>query len=68
MLQRLVKYDFRQEIIFSGEGKAYYLCEGIKSGNISLESGALITTGAPKSVCEELAKALQAVLQEHEES
>ncbi|WP_444932890.1 hypothetical protein [Microbulbifer sp. JTAC008] len=49
-----------EEVLFSGEGIAFYLEGGDKVGNISLENGVLLTSGVPMSMCSELAYSLNA--------
>ncbi|MGH1439423.1 MAG: hypothetical protein ACRBBR_04865 [Cellvibrionaceae bacterium] len=53
-----------EEVIFSGKGKALYKEEG----NISLESGELLTTGVSESFCKELAIKLSAEVYEDDRS
>ncbi len=57
-----------EEIIFTGEGKAYYLENNEPAGNISLEEGELLTTGVPVSICEAIAKEFNAEVFEDDRS
>ncbi len=50
----------KQPILASGEGNSYYVADGAKSGNISLQVGKVVTMGVPRAVCEELAARLGA--------
>jgi len=55
-----------EEIIFSSEGKAYYIENSEKVGNINFENGVLLTNAVPISVCEKIAKSLDAKVYEDE--
>lgn len=50
----------QQPITFSGEGRAHFLTDGRRTGNIALRQGQLLTTGVPKSICAEIALKLGA--------
>ena len=50
----------KEEVVFSGEGKAYYVKNGEEVGNIALEDGELLTTGVPKAICSLIAEQLGA--------
>jgi hypothetical protein len=54
----------REPMVFSGEGKAYYIEAGVPRGNICLEGGELKTTGVPRPVCSEIALQLGARVHE----
>ena len=47
----------KEKIDFPGAGKAYYVVDGARAGNASLEDGEILTTGILRDVCEEVAKA-----------
>ncbi|WP_370977849.1 hypothetical protein [Agaribacterium sp. ZY112] len=51
----------KEETLFPGEGKAYYVVSGERQGNIVLEGGALLTAGVPMVFCTTLASKLSAV-------
>lgn len=57
-----------KEVVFPGEGKAYYLESGKRVGNITLEEGSLLTTGVPKAKCEQLGTLLEAVVEPDDRS
>ena len=57
-----------EEVIFSGKGKAFYRVDGEDLGNLSLESGVVLTTGVPRDVCEKIALFLRADLSEDDRS
>ncbi|OED41580.1 hypothetical protein AB833_09440 [Chromatiales bacterium (ex Bugula neritina AB1)] len=66
---RIGKNPFtKEEIVFSGEGKAYFMFSGEAVGNISLENGALLTTGVPLSKCTEIADRLNAFVEPDDRS
>jgi hypothetical protein len=50
----------KKQVVFPGEGKAYYVVNGERIGNASLEEGEILTTGIPREVCELIAKSLKA--------
>jgi hypothetical protein len=56
------------EVIFPGEGKAYYIESGDRVGNISLEGGVLLTTGVPKKKCEQIGTLLKALVSKDDRS
>ncbi|MBY6213297.1 hypothetical protein KUV95_17270 [Microbulbifer agarilyticus] len=58
----------QEEVIFSGEGVAFYCRGGEKVGNICFQEGVLLTTGVPMSFCSEIAKILNAVALEDDRS
>jgi hypothetical protein len=58
----------QEKVVFPGEGKAYYLENGVKAGNVSLEDGVLLTTGVSKSACDTIAKQLKAQVFEDDRS
>lgn len=61
---RTMPHPFKKgEVVHaSGAGKANYLEANKPVGNLSLEEGEVITTGIPRSACEELAMFLDAVV------
>ena len=56
------------EVVFPGEGKAYYIESGDRVGNISLERGVLLTTGVPQKKCEQIGALLGAVVSKDDRS
>lgn len=58
----------KEETIFSGEGLAYFVLSGEVVGNISLESGVLLTTGVSLSKCTEIADSLSAFVEPDDRS
>lgn len=50
----------KEKVLFSGMGKAYYVVDGYRLGNASLEDGEILTTGIPRDVCEQVAQRLDA--------
>jgi hypothetical protein len=50
----------QEKVVFRGGAKAYYIQGGEKAGNLALESGEILTTGVPKSVCDTIASQLHA--------
>ena len=58
----------QEKMVISGAGKAYYLENGERTGNIALEDGELLTTGVPESACQEIAKELGAQVLEDDRS
>lgn len=58
----------KEKVVFSGEGCAYYVVDGVKMGNASLENGEILTTGMPREVCEEIARSLKATVFEDDRS
>lgn len=57
-----------EEVVFSGEGKAYYVEDGEEVGNIALEDGQLLITGVPKAICNLIAEQLGAQFFQDERS
>ena len=57
-----------EEVVFPGEGKAYFLESGNRVGNISLEEGRLLTSGVPKAKCEQLGVLLEALVEPDDRS
>lgn len=53
-----------EEILFSGKGKAYFINNNERVGNINLEHGVLLTNAVPISVCEKIARSLAAKVYE----
>ncbi len=52
---------FTKEKVFSpGEGKAYYVVDGERMGNATLEEGEILTTGIPREFCDQIALSLNA--------
>jgi hypothetical protein len=47
-----------ERVVFSGQGKAFYVAGGERLGNAGLAEGQILTTGIPRDVCEEIAKLL----------
>lgn len=45
-----------EEIEIPGEGKAYFILNGERLGNVSLEEGELLTTGVPENFCNSIAE------------
>lgn len=58
----------KEPILFSGRGKALFIVDGRRVGNIVLEQGQLLTTGVPKATCLEIALRLGAQVFEAERS
>jgi hypothetical protein len=58
----------KEEVLFSGEGKAFYVENGEMVGNIALEDGELKTTGVPVEICRLLAERLGAHVIEDDRS
>ena len=58
----------KEKLVFPGEGKAYYVADGERVGNASLEEGEILTTGIPREVCEQIAQLLNAKLSEEDRS
>jgi hypothetical protein len=58
----------QEELPVGGEGKAYYVEEGKRVGNISLEDGELLTTGVPIAACNVIADQLKAEVVSDERS
>ena len=58
----------KEQVVFPGKGKAYYVVDGEKIGNASLEEGEILTTGIPRDVCEQIAKSLKAKVFEDDRS
>ena len=58
----------KQVLHFPVEGKAIYVEDGRKTGNISLEDGELLTGNVPLAVCEKIANELGAVVSEDDRS
>ncbi len=50
----------KEEVVFPGEGKAYYVLDGERMGNASLQEGEILTTGIPRELCEQIAQCLKA--------
>lgn len=57
-----------EEIQVPGLGKAYYLENGTRIGNASLEEGQILTTAIPRPICEELASRLGAIVEDDDRS
>lgn len=57
-----------EEVVFRGEGTAFYSEGGEQIGSITLESGALLTTSVPHSFYIELAQWLGASVSEDDRS
>jgi hypothetical protein len=57
-----------ERVVFPGEGKAYYVVDGAKVGNGSLEGGEILTTGIQRDVCGQVAKSLNAKVFEDDRS
>lgn len=54
-------HPFTKEILrIPGTGVACYLQNGKSTGNIVLENGKLLTTGVPRTICEQIAGQLHA--------
>jgi hypothetical protein len=66
--RRAVDPFTQEELLVGGEGKAYYVEEGNKVGNISLEDGVLRTTGVPIAACNVIAELLNAEVARGERS
>ena len=47
-----------QEIVFPTQGKACYVEDGERVGNVSLEGGELLTTAVPREICAVIAAEL----------
>jgi hypothetical protein len=58
----------KEKMLAPGEGKAYYVVDGERMGNASLEDGEILTTGIPRKLCEQIAKALNAKVFEDDRS
>jgi hypothetical protein len=58
----------KEKVVFPGEGKAYYVVDGERIGNASLEEGEILTTGIPRELCEQIAQALEAEVFEDDRS
>lgn len=50
----------KEEVVLSGEGRAYFVENGEEVGNIALENGQLLITGVPKAICSLVAEQLGA--------
>ncbi len=50
----------KEKEVFRGEGKAYYVVDGERIGNASLEDGEILTTGVPLELSEQIAQSLMA--------
>lgn len=58
----------KEKVVFPGEGKAYYVVDGERIGNASLEKGEILTTGIPRELCEQIARVLKAKVFEDDRS
>lgn len=58
----------KEEVVFSGIGKAYYVVEGEIVGNATFEQGEVLTTSIPRKVCEQVAQRLNASVLEDDRS
>ena len=58
----------KEKVVFPGEGKAYYVVDGERIGNASLEKGEILTTGIPRELCEQIAQSLKAKVFEDDRS
>lgn len=52
----------KEQVLFSGEGKAIYYDNGAPKGNFSLEDDRLLFTGVPEPVCCDVAALIGAEL------
>ena len=50
-----------EKVVFPGEGKVYYVVDGERIGNASLEEGEILTTGIPRELCEQIAQSLKSL-------
>ena len=57
-----------QKIAVVGAGKAYYVIDGKRVGNASLESGDILTTAVDVDVCQQIARLLNAAVFEDDRS
>src|SRR2546425_1136355 len=58
----------KEAVLFSGVGKAYYMVDGERLSNASLEGDEILTTGIPQEVCEQVAQCLNASVFEDDRS
>lgn len=58
----------KEKVVFPGKGAAYYVVDGERIGNASLEEGEILTTGIPREFCEQIAQALNANVFEDDRS
>lgn len=58
----------QEKVLFPGAGKAYYIVDGERVGNASLEGGEILTTGIPRDLCEKVAQILNAAVFEVDRS
>src|SRR5438034_1033361 len=58
----------KEKVVFPGQGKAYYVVDGERIGNASLEEGEILTTGIPRELCEQIAQSLKAKVFEDDRS
>lgn len=57
-----------EEVVFIGEGKAYYVESAERTGNISLKNGVLLTTGIPENKCKQIGSLLGALVSKDDRS
>src|SRR5262245_4912163 len=66
--RKMINPFTKEEIAAPGTGKAYYVASGKRVGNAALADGAVLTTGIPRHVCEEVAQLLDAKVLEDDRS